>query len=60
MWIALFSLTASQEILICLEGSRGSQNRLTHIFPVTSAYLFLILSLGVFYPCHICLSNSSQ
>lgn len=59
MWIALLVLRASREVLICPEGSRGSQNRLAHIFPVNLAYLFL-MSLGVFYPCQIYFSNSAQ
>lgn len=60
MWIALLALTANQEVLICPEGSKGSQNSLAHIFPGSLAYLFLMLSLGVFYPCQIHLSNSAQ
>lgn len=60
MRIALPALTASQDGLICPEGSRGSQNSLAHIFPGSLAYLFLMLSLGIFYPCQIHLSNSAQ
>ena len=58
VWIALPALNVPQEILICLKGSRRSQNNFPHIFCEFILFLLLFLIFGSGSESYSVVSNS--